>query len=301
MWVVSMSVGREVEVMGDIVRWLGLREIAYFLWFYGGRLVLSELGYMQAHFMCYCCTQFCHSNTRETVKQGWPGYFWLLEELKPPTSERLPCSIPVRVPDMQASKSENRELGSLWLCTELVLSLLKSQAWYNLLGNVFSLLPHRWNLSGPRLQSSIGGDVAGTALREKEVWRKAGSLKQDELGVGPGQVSQDFTVRHIQQSPPSSQAQGNQTHNSHRVAKIKNFLKWLRSTMKTVEKGTQQDWAFTCPVISHSPPQLLFAWVTGLWPPVPAGVRTEALLLIPRSSVKATWISSDLPSLPRSH
>lgn len=31
MWVVSMSVGREVEVMGDIVRWLGLREIAYFL------------------------------------------------------------------------------------------------------------------------------------------------------------------------------------------------------------------------------------------------------------------------------
>ena len=62
--VVSMSVGREVQVVWGIVRWVSQREIAYFLWLYWGRLVLSVLVHVWSHFMCYYYIQSFHSNIR---------------------------------------------------------------------------------------------------------------------------------------------------------------------------------------------------------------------------------------------
>lgn len=59
-------VGREAAAMWRIVRQVGLREMAYFLWLYWGRHILSELGHEHLHFICHYCAQFSHCSIR-----GW--------------------------------------------------------------------------------------------------------------------------------------------------------------------------------------------------------------------------------------
>ena len=136
--VVSMSVDREGQVAQGTIRWVGLGEIAYFLWLFWGRLVQSELVHVWSHFMGYYCIQSFHCNMRGR-SSGATIACLLVGGAESPIWETLPGSFPLRVSDVQASKPEIRELGSF--LSWVLVSLLKSKAWYKFMGNVFWSFP----------------------------------------------------------------------------------------------------------------------------------------------------------------